>query len=197
MKRSSQRIGVSIAALGVCLSASADVTKFTGNYGAWASAAGPHSTITFAEFQYQAITTQYSDLGVLFTADELNSTLLSPPTFPEDGWGMDGNTIIELTFAEPIHAIGFHHPAYIGFVLWSGPNVSYTTEFFGTLQNRFGGITSDQPFDRVWMLPANQDVGSVYLDNLYFSTIPAPGVAACLASALVAGGFRCRRRRPC
>jgi hypothetical protein len=185
-----------IAALLLCFRSTADVTKFTGNYGTWASAAGPHSTITFAEYQWQAITTQYSELGVLFTSDELNATEFDPVIYPEDGWGMDGNTIIELTFAEPIHAIGFHHPAYVGLVLWSGSSVTYDADFFGSTANRFGGITSTQPFDRVWMLPLNQDVGSVYLDNLYFSTIPAPGVAGCLAAALMAAGFDRRRRRP-
>ncbi len=169
----------------------AGVTKYTIQFDPWAQAAGSYSTITFAEFGSTAITTQYAPLGVNFTGPDLNFSYQSD-NFPQDGWGLDGNSIIELTFDKPIHAIAFHFPASLLVNLWSGNQIFYTTEFAGSVNQRFGGLYSDEPFDRIWFRGDASGTGQAFLDNLYFSTIPTPGAGALLAIGLLGGP---RRRR--
>ncbi len=171
----------------------ASVTEFSIQFDPWAQAAGSYSTITFAEFGSTAITTQYAPLGVNFTGPDLNFAYFQQTNFPQDGWGLDGNSIIELTFDEPINAIAFHFPASLLVNLWSGNQIFYTTEFAGSVNQRFGGLYSDQPFDRIWFRGGVSETSQAFLDNLYFSTIPTPGALGLLGL----WGLRRARRRTC
>ncbi len=157
----------------------ASVTEYSIQFDPWAQAAGSYSTITFAEFGSTAITTQYAPLGVNFTGPDLNFSYQSD-NFPQDGWGLDGNSIIELTFDKPINAIAFHFPASLVVNLWSGGQIFHTSDFAGSINQKFGGLYSDQTFDRVWFRGGFSQTSQAYLDNLYFSTIPTPGAIALL-----------------
>jgi hypothetical protein len=168
----------------------AGVTKYTIQFEPWAQAAGSYSTITFSEFQWTSITTQYAPLGVNFTGPDLNTTFQSD-AFPQDSWGLDGNSIIELTFDKPINAIAFHFPASLVVNLWSGGQIFHTSDFAGSINQKFGGLYSDQAFDRVWFRGGFSQTSQAYLDNLYFSTIPTPGALGLLGL----WGLRRARRR--
>jgi hypothetical protein len=168
----------------------AGVTKYTIQFDPWAEAAGSYSTITFAEFGSTAITNQYAPLGVNFTGPDLNFSYQSD-NFPQDGWGLDGNSIIELTFDKPINAIAFHFPASLVVNLWSGGQIFHTSDFAGSINQKFGGLYSDQAFDRVWFRGGFSQTSQAYLDNLYFSTIPTPGALGLLGL----WGLRRARRR--
>lgn len=169
----------------------AGVTKYTIQFEPWAQAAGSYSTITFAEFGSTAITTQYAPLGVSFTGPDLNFAYSQQTNFPQDGWGLDGNSIIELTFDKPINAIAFHFPASLVVNLWSGGQIFHTSDFAGSINQKFGGLYSDQPFDRVWFRGGFSEFDQAFLDNLYFSTIPTPGALGLLGL----WGLRRTRRR--
>ncbi len=176
----------------LCPAASAQITKFSGNFDPWAQAAGSYSTITFAEFGATPITTQYAPLGVNFTGSDLNNAYFSADNFPQDGWGLDGNSIIELTLDQPIHAMAWHFPATLFVNLWSGNQILYS-DFFGDSSGQdFAGLYSEQTFDRVWLRGGVAEFDQVFLDNLYFSTIPAPGATGLL---VMLGCLRRRRRR--
>ena len=70
------------------------------------------------------------------------------------------------------------------------------TQNFGGGSNKFGGFFGDVAFDRVVFKKATNPppwmgIDPVVLDNLYFTSVPAPGAATCLRWFLaIAGGKR-------
>ncbi len=178
-------------ALSLDASCSASITVYQENFDPWASACGPFTTITFTELPaFTIVTDQYLPLGVDFTDDDLNVT--GPTGGYLDGAGVNGLAMIEGTFSSSITAVGFHHPGLVKFRLFLGDTfVGQTTLLGGGGPSFFSGVVSTQPFDRMQLVGlAGQPIDPVFVDNMYFSTIPTPGASSVLLSLLV----RPRRR---
>jgi len=170
--------------------ASAAVTDYTSK-AAWQAAAGPYTTIDFTGFAPGTIiTNQYASLGVIFT--EGNDRINKLQSFVNDGWGLNG--VIDtftLAFSQPMYTIACEFPGtlqirlyYQGTLFHTNPNT-----FGGVGSGFFGGMVSDQPFDRAVVLDPQ---GAVFVDDLHFGQgIPAPAALPLLGLALLAG-----RRRP-
>ncbi|MBL9147682.1 MAG: hypothetical protein JNM94_03220 [Phycisphaerae bacterium] len=175
--------------------ASAEFTYFLEDFNGWSASAETHATCSFAEFpQNTFITNQYESLGVLFTGFTGNVVNVGWSGFPLDGHGIDGNQGIELTFDKPTFAIGAHGPGTWSYLLYQGDTLLYTSMSGPSIFGSFAGVVSTVPFDRVQLLGFPKPGGlltDVYVDNIYFSSIPAPAV---LWVAGVAG-LRSRGRR--
>jgi hypothetical protein len=179
----------------VSSSASASVTHYSGldQFDAWSSAAGEVTTIDFTGLpQNTFITDQYVDQGVLFTSSDPDVVLFGPGAFLLDGVGLNGVHVVELTMLAPTTAFAYHHIGWHYLKLYSGNTLLYTSTALGFPGNfSFNGFVSSTPFDRLVLLPYSNPEAVVYIDNLYLSTIPAPGVAGPLAlSGLLAGSRR-------
>jgi hypothetical protein len=171
----------------------AGFTLFEGNFNAWSSAAGTHQTIGFEGFPVNTfITTQYLDMGVEFTSFGGPNVVrpFAPDFFLQDGYGIDGNEVVEVLFSAPTFSIAAHKPGFWRFHLFAGDSLIYDSGFIGgSGLNKFAGITSTMPFDRVRFI--TDPGGDVYVDNIYFTSVPGPGSVAVLLGAFVA---RKRRR---
>ncbi|MFO0827479.1 MAG: hypothetical protein U0572_04950 [Phycisphaerales bacterium] len=177
--------------------ADSEVTLYYGaaNFQPWVSAVQSHSTIDFVGFAPGTfITDQYSGLGAAFNPF-VNPYIVQQPDpwlFPQDTYGIDGNGKVRIDFAAPINAIAAHGPGSSRFLLYSQGNLVCVTNWWLGSQNGFAGITTSFTFDRVVFDTPNPEA-EVYLDNVYFSTIPAPSAAA--AALLLSIGVQRRRRR--
>jgi hypothetical protein len=171
--------------------ASADVAQFQNDKEGWVDAVGEFTTIDFTGFpEFTWITDQYAHLGAHFVdgADQIQHY---EEGYPEDGWGIDGNSEIRVTFDDPINWVAAHFPGIHGFDLYQGDELIYTSSpFGGGGPGHFGGLLSDEPFDeiRIWDLDGNTNI-----DNLYFGPpIPAPGALMLLGLGAL---LPARRRR--
>jgi hypothetical protein len=178
-------------ALATARTSFAGFTLFEGNFNAWSSAAGAHQTIGFEGFPVNTqITTQYLDMGVNFTPLDGPNVVqpFAPAFFLQDGYGIDGNGGVEMVFESPTYSVAAHNPGTWRFHLFVGNTLVYDSGFVGgSGLNKFAGVVSTVPFDRVRLVSFAGD--DVYMDNLYFSTVPGPGGIAVLGLALI------RRRR--
>ena len=159
---------------------------------AWFEDAGLVTTIGFTELdEFQQVTDQYSDLGVLFTSPNYIG-LFDLEDFSIDGWGLfSGNGGgIWMDFDAERSWIGVDHLGSMQFVLFrDGVQVAESQEFIHSGPGHFAGIYSSEPFDRVWLTDFD---GSVAIDDLHFGMpVPAPGVVSMVACAL----WPHRRRR--
>lgn len=177
-----------IAALGlcVCYETRAGVLEFH-DKGAWINAVVSFTTIGFDGFPSGTIVTdQWVDLGVVFADGNDTTGGFDPLTFPEDGWGLDGNGNIVLEFAEPMAWIASDFPGRLRIELYSDGQLFYTSGIFGIGGiGNFGGLASDQLFDMAVLMdvPAGSQAE---IDHLHFDPpIPAPGAIGVLAIALV------------
>jgi hypothetical protein len=192
-----------IAVLTACSAAgvaSAAVTIYENDFAGWSAAAGPATNIGFTEYpQGTPITDQYELLGVTFGGYAQSGPFGEPfvlfgDGFLQDGVGLRGNPGIELIFSEPMRAVGVDFPGGIRFKAYLGDTLIFQSFTFGGMPlGNFGGFVSDTPFDRVilWM-PQN---GNVFIDTLYFATVPTPGAALPLVAALLGRLSHQRRRR--
>jgi hypothetical protein len=90
-----------------------------------------------------------------------------------------------------MHAFAAYFPGDARFEFYAGSTLLYAQTRVGDI-NSFAGFTSTESFDRV-MLRANEPTNfGLFVDNVYFSTVPSP---AALALAAVAGCVRGVRRR--
>ncbi len=177
-------------------SAQASFAWFNNNFAGWQSAAGEFNTCDFAAYPTNTfITDQYADLGVLFTNPGPNVVHANDfAGFPLDGHGIDGNCGIELTFLQPTYSVGAHGPGLWTYDVYAGNTLLYSSPGHAPSLNGFAGFVSTVPFDRVvfWgLIPPNCE-DDVYIDNIYFSTVPAPAASIFVVMGLVAGK---RRRR--
>ena len=175
----------------------AGFTVFEQDFSGWSGASGPYNAITFQGFpDGTPMTDQYSSLGVSFTGFDLNSVAgPSWTVFPQDAWGLDGNSLIELTFAQPISAIGWHFPGHKAVKFYSGNTLVWSDVHIGQAGqvDNFTGFIGDVTFDRVRMTGVTPSDDNVVIDNIYFSTIPGPAGISLGAVAIAFG--RSRRRR--
>jgi hypothetical protein len=191
-------IGALVVVIGLAAShsAHADFQFFDNTFDDWTSTSGDFATCSFSEFpQNTFITDQYADLGVLFTGIFGNVVKLSETGFPLDGHGIDGNCGIELTFDNPTYAVGAHGPGVWYFQAFLGNLLVYQSPYQSSGVGGFSGFVSSLPFDRVRLMGPPlfpPDCYDVYVDNIYFASVPGPaGIAVFALGALGRG----RRRR--
>ncbi len=188
---------VAIAAIGMetGIGALGGVTLYTDSFAAWQGATGSYSTCDFIGFPVNTqITTQYSELGAIFTPYQ-GPNIVGPYDdfiFPEDGYGIDGNGDVEILFDTPMHSLAAHAPGSWRYQLFSGNTMIYQSVFVGGGgAGFFAGIVSTQAFTKIRF--DTFDFDDVYIDNVYFSTAPGPGVVG-LGVVGLALARRSRRR---
>ncbi len=166
-------------------------TWYPQDFAGWQQAAGPFTTIGFNDLPHLTVVTdQYADLGVVVTSVFPTLITYGPGGFAEDGWGLNPQGSLEFTFSTPMYAVGGHVPgAPVMQLLMGSTVVGLTPPALGS-GPKFTGLVSDVPFDRVRFIPPGSG-GNAFLDNLYFSTVPAPGCAGVLLFVAV----KRRRRR--
>jgi len=135
------------------------------------------------------ITTQYVDLGIVFTDGD--DTIVPSDAFINDGWGLAGGEGIHMAFTAPMTAIAADYPGALMMELyWEGDLIFTSTEFGGGGTGWFAGLVSSDPFDfvvfRDWIDQA------VAIDDLYFGP-PIPG-APVIVPFLFAAVTKRRRR---
>lgn len=158
---------------------------------AWLAAVGAVTTLDFVGLTPGSfITDEYANLGVLFA--DGNDSVLGPggfDTFPNDGWGLDGNGNITLLFASPQAWIAVDFPGNLRIDLYREGLLIYNSGEFGVGGvGNFGGVVSSELFDRA-ILTDIQDQAAV--DDIFFG-VPGPGVVPLLGFA---GLWPPRRRR--
>jgi len=175
----------------------ADVQEFeTEHRQQWFDAVGVENitTIDFTGYPNNTnITTQYSAFGLTF--DGLNFITLDVPSFADD-WGLrifDGN---DLYFEDPINWIAADILGNITIELYANGQKIYSAHQLGhSGLGQFGGVISDEPFDRVRLLDMSDNL--TVLDDLHFGPpIPAPSVLAPLVMFMCAGSRRRRQFTP-
>jgi hypothetical protein len=165
----------------------ASVTEYTSKT-LWESAAGDFTTITFTGYpEGTLINTQYAGQGVLFT-DGLDFSHQSG-AFLNDGAGLFGAVDeIAVAFATPMNSIAADYPGLLKIKLYNAGQLIYSSADFSTIISHFAGLISTQTFDSAII---SDPAGSVYIDDLHFGAIPAPGGMG----LVVLGGVVARRRR--
>lgn len=183
-----------MAAASVAPALSGAVTLIKDDFSAWESAAGSFSTCDFTGFpEWTIITDQYSYLGVSFTGPAPNLIHFGGNgIYPQDEWGLNANGVLELTFQEPVYAVAGHGPGKWRYKLYLGDSLVGETFFYLGGPGDFAGVISDIAFDRVQFEPG-QFNGIMFMDNVYFSAIPAPGAMGVLAVGALGFGRRARR----
>jgi hypothetical protein len=183
---------IAVLGLWVCCEATAGIVEFHDKVD-WIAAAGSFTTIGFNEYPAGTfITDQWADLGVVFTDGSDTTVGVDPITYPEDGWGLDGNGNIVLEFAEPMSWIASDFPGFLRFHLYADGQIFYSSGLFGVGGvGNFGGLVSDQSFDMAVLMDIT--VGfEAEIDSLHFGRpVPGPGAIGILAVA----ALRSRRRR--
>ena len=151
----------------------------------WIAAVGDYTTIDFTGYTHgERITDQYRDLGVLFTDCYVTFDFFWG-AYPNDGWGVDGNSGIHLEFDEPQLWLATDFPGVMQFELYSEGELIYAGLEFG---DWFVGLLSDIAFDEVLIY---EDVpgGNVNVDDLHFG-VPAPGALPLIAMTFLLNGRR-------
>ncbi len=180
--------------------ASGGVTLYTDNFAAWQGATGSYSTCDFVGFPVNTqITTQYSELGAIFTPFQ-GPNIVQPYSdfiFPEDGYGIDGNGDVEILFDTPMHSLAAHAPGSWRYQLFSGDTMFHQSVYVGGGgAGFFAGLVSTQAFTKIRF--DTFDFDDVYIDNVYFSAAPGPGGAGLgLVGLVLAKWTRRRGRREC
>lgn len=152
------------------------------------------SIVDFVGFEdLTPISNQWAHLGVNFTGDVFTSGE-SNIIYPNDGWGCEGYPDINVTFDEPINWIGVDMPGGTTIQLYINDQfIHQTIHLGGSGTGFFGGIISDEPFNRVRF--STEGAHAEFLDDIYFGpviAIPTPASILALGIALL---LRQRRRR--
>ncbi len=163
------------------------VEEFT-NKDEWIAAVGDFLTADFTGFPAGTfITDQYADLGILFT--DGNDSIDVNAAHMNDGWGLDGNPDMHLSFDTPQAYVAVHFPGDVQIDLFSGDIFIHSSVFIAGGLGNFGGVISSQLFDAVVI--SDPVFGDVFIDDLHFG-VPAPPTVALLALASL---FCARSRR--
>ncbi len=122
---------------------------------------------------------------MLFT--DGNDSIVAIGAFP-DGFGLDGNPSMHLSFDSPMLWFAVDHPGNVQIDLFIGEQLIHSALFFGGGVGFFAGLLSTQLFDTAVI--SDPIVPDAFIDDLHFG-VPSPGVIAFLAL----GGLHHRRRR--
>lgn len=156
----------------------------------WQAAAGPTTFIGFTEYAPgTTITDQYAHLGVLFGAGDPDFITVG------DNGILNALTVADLRFTEPIHAFAVNMQSATRFKFYLGDTL--VAEPLGSYGIGFVGFTADFAFDRVvlWNYPQPPPLFTwIFIDDIHFQTIPAPGAMALFGAAVLGIGRRRRRR---
>lgn len=154
----------------------------------WSSQVSSYETIDFVSEQPFVLSDQYSSQGVLFP--DANDWVVGP-TAVGDHWGVIGSQSgsggATILFSAPQSSCALSFASLTKANFYSGD----TFLGQGTAFSSFLGVTSDIAFDRIEIVPVG---GGFYLDNLHYSTVPAPGAAAWAVAAVLFARGRNRRR---
>ena len=191
--RTGKTIGLFATALVTSLSvgsAYGGVTEFT-DKDAWIAAVGRFTTVDFVGFPVGTfITEQYAGLGIHFTDGNDSISPFDPITFPNNGWGLDGNGNINVSFDSDQAWLAVDFPGHLRFQLFSEGQLIYESGLFGQAGvGNFAGLISSESFDAATLVEFFQGA-EAEIDDLHFG-VPSPGVIALLAL----GGLHHRRRR--
>lgn len=185
-------------AMSLGLPATAGFTEFVGAPGvaSWFASAPGYEAVTFTGFaEGTLITNQYASQGVVlaFPGGAGNATQNSQFMYPQDGWGIIGSGSITASFTAPMRAFAMHYPGDARLTFYSNTTVLHFAQFQGSGPNNFAGFTSDVAFDRV-VISANAPTNfGIFVDNMYFSTVPSPASAA----LIMLSAMFTQRRRSC
>ncbi len=171
LRRSGRTLSVGLL-MSMAEPARADFTEYTSK-SEWVAAVGAFATIHFSEVpKFTFLTDEYADLGVLFT--DGNDQIDFGGAYVNDGWGLDGNGDINVTFDTPKRWIATDHPGPIKYQLFRGGRLIYDgilhiTSGYGL----FVGIVGTEPFDAA-------RIGTGYgkdkaIDDLHFQPGPCLG----------------------
>ncbi len=187
--RTGKTIGLFATALLTSLSvgsAYGGVMEFTDKV-AWITAVGQFTTIDFTGFPDGTfITEQYAHLGIHFT--DGNDSIDVSGAHVNDGFGLDGNPSMHLSFDNPQLWLAVDYPGSVQIDLFSGNELIHSALFVGAGVGFFAGLLSTELFDTVVI--SDPIVPDAFIDDLHFG-VPSPGVIALLAL----GGLHYRRRR--
>ncbi len=188
--RTGKIIGLFATALLTSLSvgsAYGGVMEFT-DKDAWIAAVGEFTTIDFTGFPDGTfITNQYAHLGVLFT--DGNDSIDVSGAHVNDGFGLDGNPSMHLSFDSPQLWLAVDYPGSVQIDLFSGNIPLHSSVFIAGGAGNFGGVISIELFDTVVI--SDPVFGDVFIDDLHFG-VPTPGTFWLLGSVLI---LRAARRR--
>jgi MYXO-CTERM domain-containing protein len=185
-----------IASCFVCSVALADDVQWFNNplEQDWWDAVGSVTTIDFTGHEhFEPLSDQYAHLGITFSG---TVHFMESGLFINDGWGMRGFMGAWIHFDNPINWIAADFPGNLGYELYSGDELIYTSFEFGVGgTGNFGGLISSKPFDRVfiWEQPGTDGFFIPHIDDLHFGAfaVPAPGALGVVGLALLVH----RRRR--
>ncbi len=152
------------------------------------------STVDFTGFDdLTPVTDQWSHLGVEFSGFVLTSGF-DDFINPNDGWGVFAQPEIIVDFDQPMQWIAADFPGTLGIELFSNDQSIYTsTTLASGGTGNFGGLISDQPFDRARIFDPADSI--VAIDDLHFGppiAVPTPGALGAFALLIL---VRHRRRR--
>jgi hypothetical protein len=198
----------SFAAFAAATHSFAEITPYVNNESGWLTAAGAVTTVDFVENSPPGYVyfDHYAASGVIFTrgGEPFNpavpwwyrfdrTTDFFGPLISDNGGiaSAVSQFPLGLRFTAPIHAFAFKPLDLIG--PWGLTLYRSGVQIGGLVLGGLGpthrGFYSDEAFDEV------RFNGARYLDNIYFQTVPAPGVLAAIAIAMPMVGRR--RRRGC
>jgi hypothetical protein len=182
--RTSTILGVMSFAL-IAGSASAAVTSYDVKADWLTDIGTTPTTITFTDLPDGTIlNSQYPDL----TFTDGNDTVSALGAFVNDGFGVNGNGRIDITLDFPVNAVAADFPGAMTLDLYSGGTlIGSSIDFAGSGTGFFGGVISDDAFDRVVIRDWVDD--SVFIDDFHY--VPAPASAVFVGL----GALAARRRR--
>ena len=141
----------------------------------WLAAIGGFVTVDFTGFEPgTVITDQYADLGVLFVDGFYTIFPFDPISFPNDGWGLDGNGNITVVFDTPMAYIGVDYGGHMHLELYRGGVLIYeSSDFLPGGVGNFAGLLSSESFDMAVLMdvpPPDQAA----IDDLHFGPPDCP-----------------------
>jgi hypothetical protein len=150
----------------------------------WIAVVGAYTTVDFTGLPHATfITTQYADVGIIFTDGDDQVVCCSEITYPNDGAGVDGNGNITLTFDRPKAWIAADFPGRLVVQLFADGEVIYSSGIFGVGgYGNFGGLVSSELFDTAVLMDFPVDF-EAEIDDLHFG--PPPCLADMDADGIV------------
>ncbi len=124
-------VATALATSAVVSPARGGVVEFT-DKDAWIAAVGRFTTVDFVGFPPGTfITDQYAGLGIHFTDGNDSIPPFDPITFPNNGWGLDGNGDINVSFDSDQAWLAVEFPGFLRFQLFSEGQLIYDSGLFG------------------------------------------------------------------